>query len=96
MAYKILNKKDLNTQVFLMEIDARVFEGVQRITGETRNFLGDDEVKRPVFGIRDHLVEVLALLGGDARKSLVHVAGNKGPGWIHLDEILVVRNLVVR
>jgi len=75
---------------------SRVLEGVQRVTGETGDLLGDDEIKGPVLGVRDHLVEVLAFLGRDARKPFVHVAGNKSLRAVLLDEILVVGNLVVQ
>ena len=44
---------------------AGILDRVQRITGKTGNFLGDDQIKFASLGIVNHSVKVFSFFGGD-------------------------------
>lgn len=50
---------------------ARVAQTVKRVSGETADLLGDNEIKRSAFGILDHFEELLAPLDRRAADALI-------------------------
>ena len=75
---------------------AGVLDGVQSVTGETGDLLGDDEVKESGAAVLYHAVEVFALFGGGGRQALINVALHIGPVGIFSDQAFVVLNLVAQ
>ena len=71
-----------------------VLQRVESVTCKSGDLLGDDEVEHILLGIADHSVEILSLLGGDARDALVDVARDESPAAYLFDFILIVCNLV--
>ena len=73
-----------------------VEDGVQGVSGETGDFLGDDKVKESRLTVLHHAVEVLPLLGGGGGQTLVYIAWHILPGGIFADELLVVAHLIAQ
>ena len=73
-----------------------VEDGVQGVSGEASDLLGDDEVEQPRLTVLHHAVEVLPLLGGGGGQTLVYIAWHILPGGIFADELLVVAHLVAQ
>ena len=71
-----------------------VLDRVERVSGKTGDLLRDDQIEFIELRVVHHAVEVLAVLGGDAGKSFVDVAGHECPGVILADQIFIVANLV--
>ena len=74
---------------------AGVLDGVQGVTGKTGDLLSDDQIEFTCLCILYHPVEILALLGGDTGKTLVHIAGHILPGGIFMDQIFIKGDLVI-
>ena len=72
----------------------RVLDAVQRIAGEARYLLRDDEVKHSPLGVCDHPQEAVPLVGTCAGNALVYVSGDVRPVGIFLNKLCVVLNLV--
>ena len=67
---------------------------VQRISCKPGDLLGDDKVEFVLSGILYHAVEVFTLLCGNTGKTLVNIAGYKGPRGITFDKVLIVGDLI--
>ena len=72
----------------------RVAQTVECISGETADFLGDDEVKAAALGILHHFEELLASLDRRAADTLIHIASGECPVRICGDIVLKIAFLV--
>ena len=70
-------------------------QAVHSIAGETTDGLGDDQVDLPGQGIRDHLLEALALLRIRTADALVGVQTHKVPVFPATDEPGIIIDLRV-
>ena len=73
---------------------ARVAQAVERISGETADLLGDDEVKAAAFRVLDHLEKLFTSLDRRAADALIDVAAGKPPVRICGDIVLKIAFLV--
>ena len=75
---------------------ARVAQTVKRVSGETADLLGDNEIKRSAFGILDHFEELLAPLDRRAADALIDIAAGERPVRIFGNAVLKIAFLVAQ
>ena len=68
-------------------------QAVHGVSGKTADGFGDDKVDFAVQGVRNHLIETIAVLGIRTGDAFVRIHLDETPLWVAVDIICIVVHL---